>query len=202
MGADEDEDGSPTLGSIMGSALARPMGSKAAKEMRKEAHNTSGNVEKIRKDFNRLVNSALRKEAFDELSSLLKMYRSIGDVESARAVNSDLQDLIFASKMARLAEKEEDKKEKEKAKEPVDVEGGVPKVIDLGNADRNQAFASFDLEGVRLPPDDSSEFTDMLLERCQRKAEGKDDHEEGGRKNAPVRGSADAPSTPTPRLKE
>ena len=105
MGADEDDDGAPTLGSVMGSALPRPIGSKAAKELKKEHINTGKTVAEIHKEFAKLVGSALRKEAFDELSSLYKMHRALGDTASALAVQSELQDLVFANMMRRQAEK-------------------------------------------------------------------------------------------------
>ena len=71
---------------------ARPIGSKAAKDLKKESLATGKNVEKMRKEFHRLVDSALRKEAFDELTSLYKMYRVMGDLESARSVQSEIQE--------------------------------------------------------------------------------------------------------------
>jgi hypothetical protein len=139
----------------MGSSLERPIGCKAAKGLKQATTETGKNIEAMKKDFHRLVGSALRKEAFDELSSLYKMYQAQGDTESALAVKFDLQDLVFHNKMLRLAEAEEDREEEDAkkvaAKEveevaPVAPPPAVPKVVTTYTPDR---------EGVALPPEDS-----------------------------------------------
>lgn len=80
-----DEEGNEERPSVMGCNLNRPLGSKAAKERKKEMADTHANVEGMRKDFTKLVDSTLRKEEFEELIGLAKYYRSIGDMEAARA---------------------------------------------------------------------------------------------------------------------
>jgi hypothetical protein len=91
----------PTIGGVMGNNLERPIGSKAAKLIKKEEIGTNNNVTAIRSGFTTLVQSQIRKEEFEELIALGKYYRSIGDSESLAENNKALQVLIKEHRKAR-----------------------------------------------------------------------------------------------------
>jgi hypothetical protein len=89
------------VASIMGGHLDRPMGSKAAKTIKKEETTTHNNVKSIKGDMNKLVESTIRKEAFQELMAMGKYYRSIGDTENSIMNHKALQELVKQNQLAR-----------------------------------------------------------------------------------------------------
>jgi hypothetical protein len=52
-------------------------------------------------DFNKLVESSIRKEAFDELLALGKYYQSTGDTENMKLNDLAIKDLVKDHKKAR-----------------------------------------------------------------------------------------------------
>jgi hypothetical protein len=95
------------VASVMGSTLPRPIGTKAAKAFKKEETTTYSNVKEIKSDIKQLVDSTIRKEAFQELIALGKYYRSIGDNENAMMNHKALQDLVDENRQARQATKKD-----------------------------------------------------------------------------------------------
>jgi hypothetical protein len=95
------------VASVMGGSLPRPIGSKAAKAFKKEETTTYNNVKEIKSDIKQLVDSTIRKEAFQELIVLGKYYRSIGDNENAMLNHKALQDLVKENQQARQATQKE-----------------------------------------------------------------------------------------------
>ena len=169
LDSDDDDDkevldagGVNRVGSVVGSNLQRPIGSKAAKANKKEVDNNTQRVLEMRGDFTLYVSQARRREEFLEMIELAKYYRTIGDREMARQTNIDLQALIARN---RLAREEEKKKQEEASKSTSDKTSStspeestavttVPSVIDLGTNQERDRGAS--LTGIELPPDDSS----------------------------------------------
>jgi hypothetical protein len=90
-----------TVATVMGGTLQRPIGSKAAKVIKKEETTTVNNVKSIRVDLNKLVESQIRKEAFNEALALGKYYRMIGDTEKVLENDKTLQELVKAHRTAR-----------------------------------------------------------------------------------------------------
>jgi hypothetical protein len=79
---------------VMGITLQRPIRSKAAKVLKKEESTTFNNVKSIRSDFNKLVESQIRKEAFQEALAFGKYYRMIGDREKLLENEKALQEVV------------------------------------------------------------------------------------------------------------
>jgi hypothetical protein len=167
LDSDDDDDkvdagGVNRVGSVVGSNLQRPIGSKAAKAHKKEVDNNTQKVLEMRGDFTLYVSQARRREEFLEMIELAKYYRTTGDREMARQTNIDLQALIARNRLAR----EEEKKKEEASKSTSDKTSStspeestavttVPSVIDLGkNQERNRgASPTNDFTGIELPPD-------------------------------------------------
>jgi hypothetical protein len=175
---EEEAAGGCAIGAVSGTTLERPIGAKAAKEQKKDAIQKQDQVKEMRKDFKSYVENSKKKAQFNELLKLAKYYRSpIGESVMAHAVDDDLKVFIAAQREERKKEQEVEEEEKRCQQRASALlrtptsSAGVPLVIDLGNPERNEAFASYDLEGVMLPPDDSSEFTDTLMERVTRRDE-------------------------------
>jgi hypothetical protein len=150
-------------GSVMGQGRERPIGSQAAKKEKKEEAAVGKNVETMRKDFTKLVDSTLRKEAFDELIGLAKYYRSIGDREMAESTNKELQELIAANRAARIEEK---KQAQLTEAELSSKKQSVPSVVEVMEVVDSSSTTGKE-DGIHLPPDDSSEWTDALVERIR-----------------------------------
>jgi hypothetical protein len=101
------DDNQPTsVPSVMGSTMQRPIGSKAAKAIKKEETTTQNRVNVIRTDINKLVESTIRKEEFTELIALGKYYRSVGDIEGMRQNDVELKRVVEENRRAREKERE------------------------------------------------------------------------------------------------
>jgi hypothetical protein len=102
-------DGEPSTatnnsGSAMGANMERPIGVKAAKAQKKEAVGVAAEHSKqMMAKFTVLVDSAVRTEAFEQLISLGKWYQSIGDMDRARGITQQLEELRMKDSMARAA---------------------------------------------------------------------------------------------------
>jgi hypothetical protein len=83
-----------TVATVMGSTLQWPIGSKAAKVLKKEETTPMNNVKSIRTDLNKLVALQIRKEAFNEASALGKYYQMINDTKKLLENYKRLQELI------------------------------------------------------------------------------------------------------------
>jgi hypothetical protein len=100
------DDNQPSLvPSVMGITMQRPIGSKAAKAFKKEETTTHNNVNVIRGEINKLVDSSIRKEAFLELIMLGKYYRSIGDTEATILNDIELKKVVEENRKTRELEK-------------------------------------------------------------------------------------------------
>ena len=163
-GDDEQEEDGNHIGTVMGSSLERPIGSKAAKQLKKEAISNNNEMKEIKEEFQGYVAIARRQEAFEEMIKTCKYYRSIGEMDLYKEANEELQALIKANRLAR----EEEKKKRESTMKTPDVPSVVAceEVVDCFTVLDNGR-----VQGVMLPPDDSSEFTDALLERSNVVAE-------------------------------
>jgi hypothetical protein len=181
--ADEEEAAGCAIGAVSGSTLDRPIGAKAAKELKKEAMVNQDQVKEMRKDFKSYVETSKKKAQFSELLKLAKYYRSIGESVMARAVDDDLKVFIAAQREERKKEKEEEERKKlneatllrtpsPSSTEVVVVATPNGTNPDLGCPERNRAFAPYDIRGIMLPPDDS-DFEDTLLERIHQRDGGR-----------------------------
>jgi hypothetical protein len=96
-----NDDNQPEQPSIMGCSLQRPMGNKAAKLMKKNDDKNSTNLSEIKGQFQKMLESTVRKEAFEELVVLGKYYKSIGNVEKMLATTAHLESLVEKNVKAR-----------------------------------------------------------------------------------------------------
>ena len=78
-------------------------------------------AKEMRKKFTHLVDSTIRTEAFEQLMSMARWYHTIGDVEKAREVTKELQELKEKDAIARLSLHEEVEEEQAGGEEELEV---------------------------------------------------------------------------------
>jgi hypothetical protein len=87
--------------SIMGCSLQRPMGNKAAKLMKKTEDTKTHNLSESKSLFQKMLDSTVQKEAFEELVVLWKYFKSIGNTEKMLATTASLENLANKNLKAR-----------------------------------------------------------------------------------------------------